>query len=65
MNLPKNVGDQDRNIRFVVGGLLVLVDILSAHTLWLSAIGAILVGTAYMRTCMAYVPLGIDTTKKG
>ena len=62
MNLPKNVGSQDRNIRFAVGGLLVLAGIFTGNIL-LSVLGLVAVGTGYMRTCLAYVPLKIDTTK--
>ncbi len=64
MDLPKNVGDQDRNIRFAVGGLLVLAGIFTGNVI-LTVLGLIAVGTAYMRTCLAYVPLKINTMKEG
>lgn len=64
MDLPKNVGDQDRNIRFAVGGLLVLAGIFTGNILF-TVLGLVAVGTAYMRTCLAYVPLKINTMKSG
>jgi hypothetical protein len=64
MDLPKNIGDQDRNIRFIVGGLLVLAGIFTNQYI-LSILGLVAVGTAYMRTCLAYVPLKINTMKDG
>jgi hypothetical protein len=62
MNLVKNVGKQDRNIRFAAGGVAILVGIVSGLW-WLDIIGLILIATAYFGTCMAYIPLGMDTTK--
>ena len=64
MNFPKNVGDQDRNIRFIAGGLLVLAGIFTGQII-LTVLGLIAVGTGYMRTCMAYVPFKINTMKEG
>ncbi|EIC20056.1 YgaP family membrane protein [Thiorhodovibrio frisius] len=64
MDLPKNVGDQDRNIRFAVGGLLVLAGLFTVNAI-VTVLGFIVVGTGYMRTCLAYVPLNINTMKKG
>jgi hypothetical protein len=64
MNLIKNVGKQDRNIRFAVGGLAILLGIFTGFWL-LDIIGLILVVTAYLGTCVAYIPLKIDTTKGG
>lgn len=62
MNLIKNVGQTDRNIRYAAAGLLVLIGIVGG-SLWLSLIGLVVLGTAYFGTCAAYIPLGIDTTK--
>ncbi|NEX15575.1 MAG: DUF2892 domain-containing protein [Halochromatium sp.] len=62
MNLVKNVGQTDRNIRYAAAGVLVLISILGGPW-WLSLVGLVLLATAYLGTCAAYMPLGIDTTK--
>jgi hypothetical protein len=64
MNLTKNVGPQDAKFRYAAGGLLILAAIFTKSWL-LGIIGLIAVGTAYMGTCLAYLPFGIDTTKEG
>jgi type IV secretory pathway TrbD component len=63
MNLTKNVGTQDRNIRFAAGGLLVVLGIVSGLW-WLDIFGLILLATAYFGTCLAYIPLGVNTAKE-
>ncbi|MBK5931682.1 YgaP family membrane protein [Halochromatium salexigens] len=62
MNLVKNVGQTDRNIRYAVAGVLVLLGVISASWL-LSVLGLIVLATAYLGTCGAYIPLGISTKK--
>jgi hypothetical protein len=62
MNLVKNVGQKDRNIRYAAAGVLVLFAIITGSW-WPALLGLILLGTAYFGTCAAYMPLGIDTTK--
>ncbi|MBK1724064.1 YgaP family membrane protein [Thiocystis violacea] len=62
MKLVNNVGKQDRNIRFAAGGAAILLGIVTGLW-WLDIIGLILLGTAYFGTCLAYVPLGINTAK--
>jgi hypothetical protein len=62
MNLVKNVGQTDRNIRYAAAGVLVLFAIITGSW-WPALLGLILLGTAYFGTCAAYMPLGIDTTK--
>ncbi|WP_462321394.1 YgaP family membrane protein [Halochromatium sp.] len=62
MNLIKNVGQTDRNIRYAAAGILVLIGIVTGPW-WLTLLGLILLGTAYFGSCAAYIPLGIDTTK--
>jgi hypothetical protein len=62
MNLVKNVGTQDRNIRFAAGGVAILLGIVTGMW-WLDIIGLILVATAYFGTCFAYIPLGVNTTE--
>lgn len=67
--LPKNIGKQDRNIRFAIGGLLVLLALLGRNALGggfstiLVIIGLIVLATAYIGTCLAYIPLQMDTRK--
>lgn len=65
MDFPKNVGDMDRKVRLVIGGGLIIADILNRELGLFTLVGALLVGTAYMRTCLAYVPLNINTAKEG
>ncbi len=60
MDLVKNVGKQDRNIRFVAGGIAILLGIFTGQWL-LDIIGLILIATAYFGTCLAYMPLNINT----
>ncbi len=61
MNLVKNVGKQDRNIRFAAGAVAILIGIFTG--LWiLDIIGLVLLATAYFGTCLAYIPLGMNTT---
>ncbi|MBK5965963.1 hypothetical protein CCR95_18245 [Thiocystis minor] len=62
MNMTKNIGDTDRNIRFVAGVAIALWGLIDHNLLGL--IGLALVGTAYLRWCPAYVPMNIDTTGK-
>lgn len=63
MNMPKNIGDTDRNIRFIAGGAIVLLSLFYT-TWWLGLIGLVLIGTAYLRSCPAYMLIGMDTNKK-
>jgi hypothetical protein len=62
MNLPKNMGKQDKNIRLVAAGLLILAGILT-NTWWLTVLGLVPLATAATGTCPAYLPLKIDTRK--
>ncbi|MBK5965740.1 hypothetical protein CCR95_17050 [Thiocystis minor] len=63
MNMPKNIGDTDRNIRFIAGGAIILFGLF--YTIWwLGLIGLVLIGTAYLRSCPAYMLIGMDTNKK-
>ena len=63
MNLPKNVGKNDRNIRYAAAGLLVIGGIFTGNIL-LTILGLIVLGTAYTGTCLAYIPFKIDTRSK-
>jgi hypothetical protein len=62
MNLVKNVGHTDRNIRYGAAGVLVLISIITG-TWWPAVIGLILLATAYTGTCPAYKAFGVDTSK--
>ncbi len=62
MNMTKNIGDTDRNIRFAAGGAIVLFGLFTQS--WLGLIGLVLIGTAYLRSCPAYTLIGMDTNKK-
>ena len=60
--MVKNIGTQDRNIRYAAGAALVLYGLFTQT--WLVAlIGLIPIGTAYMRSCPAYSLMNIDTSK--
>jgi type IV secretory pathway TrbD component len=63
MKLVNNVGRQDRNIRFAAGGLAIVFGIVTGLW-WLDVIGLILLATGYFGTCLAYVPLGVNTAKE-
>ncbi|KAA6185675.1 DUF2892 domain-containing protein [Thiohalocapsa marina] len=62
--MTKNIGKQDRNIRYGVGAVMIVVGLLT-QTWWLALIGLVPVGTAYMGSCPAYSALNIDTRKGG
>ena len=64
MNLPKNVGKSDRNIRLAVAGGLVVVGILAGQVI-LSLIGLAVLATSVTGICPAYIALKIDTNKPG
>lgn len=63
MNLVKNVGKQDRNIRFAAGVAAIVIGIITGLW-WLDIIGIILLATAYFGTCVAYLPLGVNTANE-
>jgi len=68
--MKQNVGTVDRNVRLVVGAILILAAIAAYAGLFsLSAavtavvflVGVILFGTGAARTCLIYSLLGLDT----
>jgi hypothetical protein len=75
--MDKNVGNTDRLVRFVVGGVLAVVGLvqlggvvsLATGTLGLAIgvvailLGLVLVWTGYTRSCLLYGPLGINTAR--
>ena len=60
--MEKNMGSQDKNIRLIVGIILIVLSFFSS--LWLGLIGLVMVATSLMGFCPAYVPLKISTLKK-
>jgi hypothetical protein len=61
MNLPKNVGKNDKYARIGVGALLILLAITGTIGAW-GYIGLLPLVTGLLNTCPAYTLLGIDTT---
>lgn len=55
-----NVGKTDKMIRFGAGIAIILAGV--AFGSWFGAIGAVLIFTAAVGWCPAYVPFKIDTT---
>jgi hypothetical protein len=64
MNLPKNIGNTDRNLRLAGAGILVLLGIVT-HKAILTILGLVVLATAAVGTCPAYIPLKINTKKEG
>lgn len=58
----RNMGPADRWIRGVVGAAVVVWGIQAGS--WWGAIGAVLLITAFVGTCPAYVPFGIRTARR-
>ncbi len=56
-----NVGKTDRAIRFIVGIAVILAGV--AYQSWFGIIGVIVLGSAIIRFCPAYLPFKIDTSK--
>jgi hypothetical protein len=57
-----NMGKYDRGIRAVVGIVIVVLGIY--FTSWWGLVGLILLGTAALGWCPAYVPFKFSTVKK-
>lgn len=55
------MGSQDKNIRLIVGAILLVIGFFSSF--WLSIIGVVLIATSLMGFCPAYVPFKINTNK--
>ncbi len=66
MSMPKNVGDKDRTLRLIAATVLIILSFIVASAsakILLSVIALVLLYTSYTRSCLAYIPLKIDTTK--
>jgi len=57
-----NMGTADRTFRAIVGIAALIAGIIFQS--WWGLVGLILLGTAFLRWCPAYVPFGINTGKK-
>ncbi|MBK8943918.1 MAG: DUF2892 domain-containing protein [Ignavibacteriae bacterium] len=60
--MEKNVGGNDKNIRLIIGAILLIASFL-ASSFWLGLIGVILITTALVGFCPAYIPLKKNTFK--
>jgi 1,4-dihydroxy-2-naphthoate octaprenyltransferase len=58
--MVKNIGSQDQKIRYIAGALLILAALFLKSWI-LGIIGLIAIGTAYTGTCLAYIPMNINT----
>jgi hypothetical protein len=66
-----NVGTADRIVRFLLGGVLVLLPFLSGLALFASpawfwasvGVGVVLIGTAAVRFCPLYAIFGLSSCK--
>jgi len=59
--MQANVGGFDKTARIVVGLVVVLWGVLAMN--YFGAIGLVLIGTAVINWCPAYVPFGINSAK--
>lgn len=63
--MKTNIGGLDRGIRIVVGlVLLSLIFLLEGVSRWWGLIGVVLLATGLIGWCPAYLPFGINTSKK-
>lgn len=72
-NVATNIGSLDRSLRFGLGALLLVAPFLFAESFaalgtWrfaLAGVGAVLLGTAALRICPAYMLFGIRSCAPG
>ncbi len=62
LKLEPNIGKRDRLIRIIAG--VVIVGLGLKFKTWLGLIGLLLIATAILRWCPAYVPLKMDTREE-
>ncbi len=60
--MKSNVGETDRVIRILLGGIIIILGIL--YNTWWGAIGAIPLITGLIKWCPLYTPFKISTVKK-
>lgn len=58
-----NMGTTDRTLRLIVGIVLIALG-LTGVIGWWGLIGVVLVATAVVRVCPAYLPFGFSTIRK-
>ena len=58
-----NMGTTDRALR-LIGGIILIALGLTGVIGWWGIIGVILVATAIVRVCPAYLPFGLSTLRK-
>jgi energy-coupling factor transporter transmembrane protein EcfT len=66
MALPKNVGKRDSTIRLIAAAVIITISFFvpgMALQMLLTVVALVLLFTSWSRTCFAYMPLKIDTTK--
>lgn len=61
MNLERNVGRKDKNIRIAVGIVLLIIGLIFAKSFWITLIGAIALATGVLSFCGLYKVLGMNT----
>lgn len=61
MNLERNVGRNDKNIRIAVGALLIIVGLFFAKSVLLTLIGIVVLATGLLSFCALYTLLGMNT----
>ena len=61
--MEANVGGLDKNLRIIVGLIVILGGIITDHYL-IAVIGVVPILTALINWCPAYVPFGISSAKK-
>jgi hypothetical protein len=59
--MTKNIGSVDRTIRIILG--LGIIALGLCNKSWLGLIGLVLLASAFLRWCPAYLPFGISTNK--
>jgi len=59
--MKKNVGSMDKILRIIIGIGIMAVGYFNSS--WLGLLGLIPLGTAFLGTCPAYLPFGINTCK--
>lgn len=60
--MKKNVGNTDMWIRIILGVIIITLGIF--YQSWWGVIGVVALATAFIRWCPAYLPFGINTSKK-
>ncbi|AFL69790.1 YgaP family membrane protein [Sulfurospirillum barnesii] len=56
-----NVGKTDKMLRMIAGILIAILSVI--YNSWFGLIGVVVLATAIIRFCPAYLPFGIDTSK--